>query len=285
MRLQQYLNEEYETRIRDHGHSFEVFVNPTIKEIREVTSDSSWSMLKFIADNRHKKLYVWKWVGPLHEPAWRQISGKDLNTDITTGNVMPGYARLKGSKLEMRETDAGGFFDDYIEDTTDIDAEKEKWKWLSKYMDTKRAFFMNEEYFGRFKGDYSGKKFTVFKNPTSKEIRETAEISGSIRFIADAKTKDIYIWNAMGGIHIDVWDEDRDVNKGRHYEDAVLDLEVLWGVCKIRGGKMVMTDSDNILAGYPPHDDLPQLKHNMKWLNRYIEIDRYFDIAIDRYRV
>jgi hypothetical protein len=161
----------------------------------------------------------------------------------------------------------------------------DRWKWVNKYVYINSYLTgINEEYYGRFEGDYSGKKFTVFKNPSTKEIREAAGSSnGNIRFIADTKTGDVYIWHAMSGIHSDVWNEDRDINKGRVWRDAILSLTVLWGVAKFSGGKMVMVDSDNIEAGYPDNsDDLRELKKNMKKI-RLIDADKYLDKSIKYY--
>ena len=60
MRLQKYLQEKYLTRIK-HFHSsktsFEVWVNPTSKELRNIGR-----YVKFIADNKGKKLYFLKFI-------------------------------------------------------------------------------------------------------------------------------------------------------------------------------------------------------------------------------
>lgn len=141
MRLLEYLKEEYECRVTaNYGktRSYEVFTNPSLKEIRSMIHSEDLGV-KFIAEFKTKKVYVWAAIGPLHEPAWEQIKGRDLYNDVYGGKILPGYAKIKGSKLVMTTGDGTGFFNNYIDDNGNKEVEK-RWGWLNKHIDIKDFF-------------------------------------------------------------------------------------------------------------------------------------------------
>ena len=53
MRFEKYLNEKYMTAVKYAGDTYEVFVNPSKKELRELDS------IRGLIDTKTKKLYVW----------------------------------------------------------------------------------------------------------------------------------------------------------------------------------------------------------------------------------
>lgn len=54
----------------------------------------------------------------------------------------------------------------------------------------------------------------VYVNPTKKELKEIGE---KTRWIADAKSKKLYVWSAMGAVHGDTWAKLRkEMNDPRH---------------------------------------------------------------------
>ena len=133
-RLQKYLiNEKYEMRIKVGSKSYEVFVNPSLKEMREVDSISGF---RFMADDRNKKVYVWDAYAALHEEAWEQIKNGRLKNDVYKGYILPGYSSFEGTKPYMDEADGDNYFENYMEDE-DIDMVSvlKKWKWVNKYID------------------------------------------------------------------------------------------------------------------------------------------------------
>ena len=77
MRLKQYLNEEYLTRIKGIGGSTEVFIDPSRRDLRDLSE-----LIRIIADNRSKSIYVWDATKALHKEVWRQIKGKDSRLEI-----------------------------------------------------------------------------------------------------------------------------------------------------------------------------------------------------------
>ena len=135
MRLQQYLNEEYHSRIRSIANSAEVFTNPSRKEIREISKDDPLeTTIKFIADNRNKKIYVWKYTGPVHEDMWEEARKKDLRNDTRRGYLVPGYAGNIGGKWEMTESDGDGYLDETIKEMTNRTTFIKSFKWADKYI-------------------------------------------------------------------------------------------------------------------------------------------------------
>lgn len=134
MRLLQYLlNEEYETRIKMFGRSFEVFTNPTQKELKSLQSND----LKFIADSKDKKVYVWDVIGPLHGPAWRQINGghDTFDRDVLTGRIIPGYFSIDNGKPVMDGSDGDHYYSEYLSTITNMPAYRSKWEWVNRYID------------------------------------------------------------------------------------------------------------------------------------------------------
>ena len=139
MKFKDYINEEYETRIKDYGKSYEVFSNPSRSDMLEVNSNTLG--FKFIADNKKKMVFIWNVYGPLHEPAWYQLNSADFSNDVFSGRVLPGYAKLKGSKAELDGLDGNDEFEEYIKiHGLMLDDILKKWKWVEKYINITKFF-------------------------------------------------------------------------------------------------------------------------------------------------
>jgi hypothetical protein len=145
-------------------------------------------------------------------------------------------------------------------------------------------YLINEEYAGTVKPKYSKLSAVVFVNPSSKEIREATIRHKSMRFIADSKDKSIWVWDSMNALHKEVWKNLNELNKGRNFVDSLDKLEVMEGVATVSGGKAKVTFSNVIDGGYASYskDDLIQLKKNMKWVNKTIDLDSYLDQCIKK---
>lgn len=132
-RLKQYLKEEYLMRFKKGG---EVFVNPSFKEMREVAGESG---IRFTADSRNKKVYVWNEFDHIHEKAWKEIAPSDNAGKLSQqGILLEGEAWQKGNKFQM-------FWSDQMEsffgwDVDDMKMMKKKFKWVNKYIDIDTAF-------------------------------------------------------------------------------------------------------------------------------------------------
>ena len=71
MRLKQYLlNEKYFGRCNIRKHSFGIFVNPSNKEMKDIDSEE----LRFTADSKTKKVYVWDANEAIHNDVWDEAS-------------------------------------------------------------------------------------------------------------------------------------------------------------------------------------------------------------------
>jgi len=133
MRLQQYLNEEYHSRIKTSyaKTTFEVFVNPSRKEFGEFKQD-----VRFIADLDSKNVYIYHWDGPLHEEAWEQINGTYLRNDINNGRIFAGVATKRRGKWITNQGDGESNMDNYLHDlqVRDISKYLKKIAWADKYI-------------------------------------------------------------------------------------------------------------------------------------------------------
>lgn len=127
------MDESYETRVKDAGKSYEVFSNPSFKEMKELSQNGLG--IKFIADNKKKLVFVWDVYGPLHGPTWHQLNSADLSDDIYDGRILPGYARLIKGKAIMSSLDGNSEFEFYVkEKEISVNDVLKKWRWVEKYI-------------------------------------------------------------------------------------------------------------------------------------------------------
>lgn len=131
--------------------------------------------------------------------------------------------------------------------------------------------FLQEEYYGR---SSTQGKAEVFKNPSSKEMKEASESKNyDIRFIAINKEKSVYVWSALQAIHSEIW---KNVLKksNKYYVDAFKG-DVLHGVAKQIGGKWTLTSSDILDYSGMSEDEIRALYDKFKWIEKYINIKEY----------
>ena len=156
-RLQTYLNEKWHSRIREYGTSYEVFTNPSAREIRNILNAEdkhgnkidagNIGMIKFVADKRKKKIYVWNYFGPLHDEGWQSLMNVDLEFDVYNGDIVPGYAEMGGSKWVMTDADGDKTLDNYIHDINDKKAYIASFKWADIYINITK-YLANQRYGG-----------------------------------------------------------------------------------------------------------------------------------------
>ena len=137
--------------------------------------------------------------------------------------------------------------------------------------------YIKEEYFQRVK--VRGKSIEVFKNPSRKEfieLRDKSEPFNTVRFIADDKTKKVYIWPVLDSIHADMYRAFLGSNFGR----AVSDRVIIPGVADVlRSGKSNMYSSDWLRDNFLNHgsvEEVYDMYNKFKWVNNYINIDNWF---------
>ena len=62
---------------------------------------------------------------------------------------------------------------------------------------------LSEEYFNT--KNIRGFDVVIYKNPTLDEIKSLRAVNSGVRFIADAKSKKVYVWDANKSIHNDIF--------------------------------------------------------------------------------
>jgi hypothetical protein len=133
--------------------------------------------------------------------------------------------------------------------------------------------YIHEEWYKRIKN--RSKSVEVFKDPERKEFKEVSGELSSIRFIADKKTKTLYIWDVYGMIHSDMY---KKLYTGDFNESVGKGL-IIPGVADVlKSGKAIMYSSDwlrELFLGYDSISDIDEMVKNFKWL-KSIKIDRYF---------
>ena len=149
MRLQTYIQEEYKTRAKIRGESFEIF-GPTLtnKDLDAACSDDA---VRFIADAENKSLWVWDAYTAIHGDVWDKFSfinkGRKSYTDITAHNkLIWGIANKKGNKwimilsdelsgmdgeqIRLETPQAGDTYDEQNYGTISFEEIMKNFKWL-----------------------------------------------------------------------------------------------------------------------------------------------------------
>ena len=133
MKLKEYLQEEYHSRVKLSNVSYEVFKNPSKKELIEMDSSDG---VRFIADISKEKLYVWDAYGPLHRNASKKILSKDLYKGAKSGTLVAGIAVKSGNEYVTNEGDGEGHTYNYITSLNEreMDDYLRKVKWIDGYI-------------------------------------------------------------------------------------------------------------------------------------------------------
>jgi hypothetical protein len=126
------LSEDYFTRIKSSinpYNSYEIFVNPTQKELRE------FEAVRFSADFKKKEVLAWNWTSELH-PDLREKLGVTIPPEERIGKYwgiyfLEGVAVKRGSKFYMERSDVLHGFS-YPEAIT-RQLEKD-WSWVDRYI-------------------------------------------------------------------------------------------------------------------------------------------------------
>jgi len=132
-------------------------------------------------------------------------------------------------------------------------------------------YLLNEKYLERIKTRKGSVE--IFINPSRKELIESNGKYG-IRFIADNKTKKLYVWNAYDANHFDVWKQ----LKGK--ELPYIDVDMFHGLAETKGGKVILKETHQVRVWvFDKQDDkIKQLYKNFQWMNKYIDISNLYKI-------
>jgi hypothetical protein len=119
--------EKLEKSFAFQGNYVEVFVNPDSREFRDAIMGSDYGEIRFLADAKKKKVYIWSAEKALH-----LFVAKQLNISTYAPHILAGEASAfaPGRKPYMTGSFALG----------GPDREKilkNNWTWLEKYIDVK----------------------------------------------------------------------------------------------------------------------------------------------------
>jgi hypothetical protein len=111
--------EEWIKTVSGHGGRIDVFVNPSSSDYLEIYKGSKYQIIKFIADNKNKKVYVWNADTGIHRDVLSELGLmsqlQKYNPDILVGDGV-----LSNGKAKIR--DSG------------INATRVDWSWIGKYI-------------------------------------------------------------------------------------------------------------------------------------------------------
>lgn len=145
------LPEEFYIGFKDYsGNYVEVFVNPTLKEIREAVAASSRGSVRFIADAVDKNLYVFP-SDALHLDAASEINPRLKNAAWDGGDetTLLGTAELDGKYLSITSfsglEDAGSPY--YPEELIEYGIFTD-WEWADPWFDNLMAYI--EDYRSKY---------------------------------------------------------------------------------------------------------------------------------------
>jgi len=144
--------------------------------------------------------------------------------------------------------------------------------------------YINEEYYKRVK--VNGRSIEVFINPSKKERKEAADKHNSIRFIADNKTKKVYVWNVYRAVHMEMY---KALSLGNDFQNDTFKRKIIPGIADVlNSGKSIMYSSDWLGDFFFRTEygltikDLEKVHKDFQWVNTYIDINAYFkELKVD----
>lgn len=144
MRLQKFLTEKYMTAVQHSGNTYEIFKNPSKKEIKEAY-DFTGSGYRFLIDFKNKNFYVWAET-MFHNYAMTEI--KKTDQGIPTFQAY-WYKGKGGGDIFTGSSTGRSFYSDYIGTIEDAQTGKaylkHDWNWLKKYINIEEIYEMIEE--------------------------------------------------------------------------------------------------------------------------------------------
>jgi hypothetical protein len=127
MRLKQYINEEYYKRFKGHDGSYEIFKNPSLKELREMPDD-----IRFMADNDTKDTYIWVWHSVNHHGMVKKFLKKEVKgKEYEDTSLFLGVSDDKGNVISNDTLDwklYQHYDGDYVDGITSIN-----WSWARPF--------------------------------------------------------------------------------------------------------------------------------------------------------
>jgi len=269
---------------------YDIFKNPTKREIAEIGKKNKYGMIRFIA-LPNKTLYIFNGELLHHEVL------KKLDINRYEGKSFTGTAMIdKGGTAEYLNND---FLDAFLDDTgynsvlTPLHKNliKNDWSWVDKYFPNfsvawgleKRKVInklnkrknIREEWIDtivtdrRALGNDPTIKTDIFKNPTKKEMDE---FGNTLRYIAYAPTKKLFVFSSKT-LHPEIALK---LNLGT--KDWWLNDDILGGVAVFEYGKWITDDIHNITYGIKYFNATTVnkiLEKDWSWVDKYINVSNY----------
>lgn len=271
---------------QNYGQDVKYWINPSIPEMEKALKESSGEELRFVADNKTKKLYVWNAYQAIHAEVAKVVFDK-LYSDRNYGRYLKGVIAKEGSDLVARPEFTYGI---ELRKKFKYEPMLKKWKWITKKSDIDiKLFFIDafQVYDEGLKNDRSAKilalneKFCkgftsretkqyveVYCNPTLQEMLEAGD---EIRFIARNRQKRLIISNADKALHYEIASQLQIPTK--------VDEDV-WGTAERVGRTYKMIESDEIDASKETARQLS--KYDWSWVEKKIKgITKYIQDRLE----
>lgn len=90
--------EEWIAAFNQYGHYIEVFANPSSKDLKDIGTKN----VRWIADLKKKKVYMWNALGAMHGDAWVKIKKeiKDDRSLYRSGDLLTGVTEAGKSRTD-----------------------------------------------------------------------------------------------------------------------------------------------------------------------------------------
>lgn len=127
-----FLLESYYDSVNSGGRNIQIFVNPTPDDYKELNAKK----VRFIADAKNKKIYVWNAYFAIHNAIAYKI-GLEPRMEV---DLFSGESDYYSNKLYMKESSR---VRNYVKNRNDSSKEQkyltnffsQNWSWLDKYVD------------------------------------------------------------------------------------------------------------------------------------------------------
>lgn len=122
----------------------------------------------------------------------------------------------------------------------------------------------------------SNKLIEYYINPTKKELNDLEKSAKLIRFLVDFKTKKIYLFDAIGNIHMYFYSY---IFKNGNFTNDILNLKIFTGMATLKNGKAICIRADSF--GQLEDNEIDYytfskyLLDKHQWINQYVDCTDY----------
>lgn len=146
------LLEEYFTSKNILGKNVEVYKNPTLTDVKELNA----VIVRFIADNRNRTVYIWDGYLAIHSYLWDVITGHPISSRTNCPYLFPGIALVNRNKLTISQWDEFDNFKKYYSKSSKRERVNKgtsffpeffsiDWSWVDKYISGTSSFIQTRK--------------------------------------------------------------------------------------------------------------------------------------------